>query len=228
MDGVHDLGGRHGFGAIDPEVDEPVFHADWERSILTMFPALAVAGALNIDSYRGAMEKMAPAEYLSSTYYEHWMHALIDHGVAAGIFDPEDLERRTQHYLDHPGEAAPKAAKPELVETIKQLIPGGMSFARETDRPAAFAVGDRVRVRAEPSAMSHTRRAGYVRGRVGEVVAAHGAYVYPDSNALGLGEDPHHLYTVRFTSKELWGDEPGAANATNHVDLWEPYLTPAP
>ncbi|QJY45715.1 nitrile hydratase subunit beta [Pseudonocardia broussonetiae] len=223
MDGVHDLGGRHGLGAIRPEADEPVFHADWERSVLVMFPAMAMAGAFNLDQFRAGMEQIPPAEYLSSTYYEHWMHSMIRHGVEAGIFDPEDLERRTQHYLEHPEEAAPKAAKPEMVETLRQLIPSGDDYRREVEAAPVFDVGDQVRVRPEVST-THTRRAGYVRGRVGDIVAAHGAYVYPDSNALGLGEDPHHLYTVRFDATELWGDEPGAANAVIHIDLWEPYL----
>lgn len=226
MDGVHDLGGRHGLGAINPEDDEPVFHYDWERSVLVMFPAMAMAGAFNLDQFRSGMEQIPPAEYLSATYYEHWMHAMIHYGTEAGIFDPDDLERRTQHYLDHPEEGAPKAAKPEMVETLRQLIPQGDEYRRETDREAKFAVGDTVRVRPDVST-THTRRAGYVRGRVGEIVARHGAYVYPDSNALGLGEDPHHLYTVKFSSKELWGDEPGAANSVVHIDLWEPYLTNA-
>lgn len=226
MDGVHDLGGRHGLGPIAPEQDEPVFHADWERSVLVMFPAMAMAGAFNLDEFRSGMEQIPPAEYLSATYYEHWLHSMILYGTRAGIFDPDDLERRTRHYLDHPGEAAPKAAKPELVETLRGLIPGGDEYRRQTDAEPAFAVGQTVRVRPEVST-THTRRAGYIRGRVGEVVAAHGAYVYPDSNALGLGEDPHHLYTVRFTASELWGDEPGAANSLVHIDLWQPYLIAA-
>jgi nitrile hydratase beta subunit len=224
MDGVHDLGGRHGFGSIDPESDEPVFHADWERSVLVMFPAMAMAGAFNLDQFRSGMEQIPPAEYLSATYYEHWLHSMIHYGTEAGIFDEDELDRRTRHYLDHPEEAAPKAEKPDLVETLRHLIPNGDEYRRESDRAARFSVGDTVRVRPDVST-THTRRAGYVRGHTGEVVASHGAYVYPDSNALGLGEDPHHLYTVKFSSKELWGNEPGSINSVVHIDLWEPYLT---
>lgn len=226
MDGVHDLGGRQGIGAINPEKDEPVFHADWERSVLTMFPALAVAGALNIDSFRSGMEQIPAAEYLTTTYYEHWMHSLTQHGIDAGIFDPQDLERRTQYYLEHPEEEVPEATKPDLVEVLQQLLPGGDSYQRDIDEAPQFAVGDTVRVRLDAST-THTRRAGYVRGRVGEIAAWHGAYVYPDSNARGLGEDPHHLYSVKFTSTELWGAEQAAANSVVYIDLWEPYLLAA-
>lgn len=226
MDGVHDLGGRQGLGAIRPEPDEPVFHSGWERSVLTMFPAMAMAGAFNLDQFRSGMEQIHAAEYLTSRYYEHWMHAMVHYGVQAGIFDPADLEARTQHYLEHPGEGAPKAAKPEQVEILQQLIASGDEYRREIDAPPVYAVGDSVRVRLDAST-THTRRAGYVRGHVGEVVAAHGAYVYPDANAVGEGENPQHLYTLRFTAAELWGDEPGSANTVVYIDLWEPYLTAA-
>lgn len=223
MDGMHDLGGRQGLGAINPEPDEPVFHAEWERSVLTMFPALAAAGALNIDMFRSGMEQIPPAEYLTGTYYEHWMYSLALHGINAGIFDPDDLEQRTQHYLAHPEETAPTDTAPELVEMLRQLLPGGDNYQREIYQAAQFSVADTIRVRLDAST-THTRRASYVRGRVGEIAAWHGAYVYPDSNARGLGEEPHHLYSVKFTSHELWGEGQGAANTLVYVDLWEPYL----
>ncbi|MEU6697779.1 nitrile hydratase subunit beta [Pseudonocardia sp. NPDC046786] len=224
MDGIHDLGGRHGLGAIDPERDEPVFHSAWERSVLVMFPALAMAGAFNLDQFRSGMEQIPPVSYLSSTYYEHWLHSMIHHGTKAGIFDPDDLEQRARHYLEHPEDTAPKASKPDMVEALRTLVATGDDYRRQTGAAPMFAIGDPVRVRPEAST-THTRRAGYVRGRVGEIVGAHGGYVYPDSNALGAGEDPHHLYTVRFTAQELWGDESGSANSVVHIDLWEPYLT---
>lgn len=227
MDGVHDLGGRHGIGAVRPEPDEPVFHSAWERSVLAMFPAMAMAEAFNLDMFRYGMEQIPAAEYLSTRYYEHWMHSLIHYGVQAGIFDPDDLEARTKHYLEHPDEGAPKAAKPEQVEILRGLIAeGGDDCKREIDTPPAYAVGDTVRVRPGAST-THTRRAGYVRGHVGEIAAAHGSYIYPDSHSKGEGEDPQHLYSVKFTASELWGDEPGCANSVVYIDLWEPYLMSA-
>jgi nitrile hydratase beta subunit len=224
MDGVHDLGGKQGHGPVVHPEDEPVFGSEWEKRVLPMFPAMAMAGAFNLDEFRSGMEQIPAAEYLTSRYYEHWMHSMVLHGTKAGIFDPDELERRTQHFLAHPEEEAPKAEKPELVEALKQLIPNGDDYRREVDVEPRFQVGDTVRVKPDAST-THTRRAGYVRGRIGEVTHSHGAYVYPDSNASGLGEDPQHLYTVRFTAEELWGSEPGAANTVVHIDLWEPYLT---
>ena len=224
MDGIHDLGGRQGHGPVVHPEDEPVFGSEWERRILPMFPAMALAGAFTLDGFRYGMEQIPAAEYLTSRYYEHWMHSMVHHGVNAGIFDADELDRRTQHYLAHPEEQAPRASKPELTETLKQLIPNGMDPRRESDAEPRFKVGDSVRVKADAST-THTRRAGYVRGHVGEVTAAHGTYVYPDTNAVGLGENPEHLYTVKFTAEELWGPDAGSTNTVVHVDLWEPYLT---
>ncbi|MCP2238238.1 nitrile hydratase subunit beta [Prauserella halophila] len=226
MDGVHDLGGRQGIGAVRPEPDEPVFHSDWERSVLTMFPAMAMAGAFNLDQFRAAMERIPAAEYLATRYFEHWIHSMTEHGVRAGIFDPQDLERRTRYYQQNPQEAPPKKAKPEQVDALRQMISNGDEYRREVEAPPIFEVGDQVRVKPGAST-THTRRAGYVRGKAGEIVGVHGAYVFPDTNAIGGGDCPEHLYTVRFTGAELWGDEPNAANTIVHIDQWEPYLTTA-
>jgi nitrile hydratase len=97
---------------------------------------------------------------------------------------------------------------------------------RESDKPAQFAVGDRVTVSAD-SPIGHTRRARYVRGRTGEITAAHGTFIYPDSAGNGNGDAPEHLYTLRFSASELWGEETADPNASVYFDAWEPYLTRA-
>ena len=76
MNGAHDLGGMHGFGPINPEPDEPVFHAEWERRAFAITLAMGAYGAWNLDMSRHARERMDPAEYLGSSYYEHWLHGL--------------------------------------------------------------------------------------------------------------------------------------------------------
>ena len=86
----------------------------------------------------------------------------------------------------------------------------------------AFKSGDAVRaLNLNPT--GHTRLPRYARGRTGVIDRHHGAHVFPDTNAHSLGEDPRHLYSVRFSARELWGE---AANPTDSVylDLWEPYL----
>jgi nitrile hydratase len=96
---------------------------------------------------------------------------------------------------------------------------------RQATRPARFARGDRVRAEnIHPP--GHTRLPRYVRGRVGTILSVHGANVFPDSRAHGLGEHPQWLYTVCFTGRELWGAE-ADPSVTVSVDAFEPYLAPA-
>ena len=76
MNGVHDLGGMHGMGPIHPEPNEPVFHSEWERRVFGVMMATFGGGHYNVDQFRHAIERMQPAEYLSSSYYEHWLHAV--------------------------------------------------------------------------------------------------------------------------------------------------------
>jgi nitrile hydratase len=96
---------------------------------------------------------------------------------------------------------------------------------RESDRPARFAVGDRVRIK-DDSPFGHTRRARYIRGRTGEITAAHGTFIYPDSAGNGQGDDPQHVYTVVFRATDLWGEH-ADPNSTVTFDVWEPYLDQA-
>ncbi len=95
MDGVHDLGGMHGFGAIAREVDEPVFHADWERRVfaLDLLVEAFVEGA-NIDAFRHAIERLDPVTYLGVSYYEKWAHALEKLLVEAGVVTLEEIAER--------------------------------------------------------------------------------------------------------------------------------------
>ena len=76
MDGVHDLGGMQGFGAVERERNEPVFHAPWEAAVVAMMRAGGARGLYNIDEFRHAIERMKPAEYLSATYYEKWLDGI--------------------------------------------------------------------------------------------------------------------------------------------------------
>ena len=225
MDGVHDLGGTQGLGAVALEEDEPVFHADWEKSLFAMFPAMFLKGYFNLDEFRYGIEQMHPAEYLLSRYYEHWLHTYEMYGVRKGVVDADELEKRTQYYLDNPDAEVPTANDPEMVATFKSVYASGASARREGSSPK-YAVGDRVRVTTD-SPPGHTRKAGYVRGKTGVIGILHGAFIFPDSAAMGNGEDPQNVYTVRFTAEELWGSESADPNSTVTIDLWEPHLEKA-
>ena len=194
MSAVHDLGGRVGLGRIEREAREPVFHARWEKRVMGMVYSVRRAGWLNIDAFRHGIERMDPARYLAASYYERWLASL-------------------ERTLPEVGALVPGAAPPP---------PAPYGFAREVSAPARFALDSRVRVRAR-SPVGHTRLPGYVSGKCGTVVSVRGGYVFPDTNAHGRGEQPQHLYSVRFTARELWGEgeEPRTSVC---VDLFEPYL----
>ena len=95
MDGIHDLGGMHGFGAIPREADEPVFHAEWERRVfaLDLLVEAFVEGA-NLDAFRHAIERLDPATYLTVSYYEKWAFALEALLVDAGVVTPDEIAAR--------------------------------------------------------------------------------------------------------------------------------------
>jgi nitrile hydratase subunit beta len=218
MNGVHDMGGMDGFGKVEAEPNEPVFHAAWEGRVMAMMRAMGFARAWNIDMSRASREELRPDVYLSSSYYRKWAlgmeQLLLDRGLA-------DRDELAAGRALRPGKPLPRKLTPDLVE--RTLTRG--SFARETSAAARFKPGDRVRMKnIHPS--THTRLPRYVRGRVGVVELLHGTHVFPDSAVLDRGDDPQWLYTVRFGARELWGDD-ADPTVTVSIDAFEPYLEPA-
>lgn len=218
MDGIHDLGGMDGFGPVEAEPDEPVFHASWEERTFAMTRATMLLGAWTIDSVRDAGERIPPATYLNISYYERWLANLVSNVVAHGFVGEDELA--VGHAL-RPGALAPRSI-------TEESLSGAMTrplFTRDTDRPARFHPGDWVRARnIHPT--THTRLPGYIRGHLGVVELVHGCHVFPDALLLGQGEDPQWLYTARFSGTELWGEEGDLALSVS-VDVFEPYLEPA-
>lgn len=223
MNGVFDLGGTDGLGPVVTQEDEPVFRAEWEKPAFAMFASCFRAGLFGVDEFRHGIEKMDPAEYLLSNYYEHWVHTVEYYAERQGLIDPAELEERTRFYRENPDAALPQRADPELLAFVDAAVQHGAPAGRESDKVAQFKVGDRVTVKAD-SPVGHTRRARYVRGHTGEITGAHGTYIYPDSAGNGRGDAPEHLYTVRFTAAELWGPETADAHGVTYFDVWEPYL----
>jgi nitrile hydratase len=220
MNGIHDLGGMHGFGEVERESGPPGLER-WEAAVIAIDDALARTGIQTIDEFRYAIETMDPQDYLDSTYFEHWLDGDVRNLIEKGVITREELEERERWFAANPG--APDApATPAPPFQRRKVPPEG--YRREVDRQPRFAAGDPVRTRVI-APKGHTRLARYVRGKCGTVFAHHGAHVYPDSNAMGRGEDPQHLYTVRFEAAELWGDDAGPREAV-FIDLWEPYLQP--
>lgn len=226
MNGVHDLGGTDGMGPVVVPENEPVFRAEWEKAAFALFATNFRAGLFGVDAFRFGIEQMPPAEYLTSPYYEHWLHTAEHYAVAAGVIDEAELDAKTQYYLENPDAPLPQRSDPELLEFVDLAVKHGAPARRESDKTPAFAVGDRVTVVAD-SPKGHTRKARYVRGRTGVVEMAHGTFIYPDSAGNGGGDAPEHVYTVKFTNAELWGANYAESNGVVYFDVWEPYIVPA-
>lgn len=220
MNGAHDMGGVHGFGAVMPEPDEPVFHDDWERRVLALTLAMGATGEWTLDAARFARENRPPAEYLSKSYYQIWLAGLQQLLVERELVAPGELAAGRSL---RPAKAVERTL---AARDTTGLLKRGGPTNRDAPRPARFKVGDQVRAK-NIHPVTHTRLPRYVRGHTGTITRVHGCHVFPDSNAHGHGEDPRWLYTVSFQGRELWG---AAADptVTVSVDAFEPYLEPAP
>ena len=218
MDGVHDMGGMHGFGKVEPEPNEPVFHAPWEGRTYAINRALGFTGIWTIDETRAGIERLPPQVYLGSSYYRKWELRLENLLVEKGLADADELA--AGHAL-RPGKALKRTMKPA---DVPNALSRG-SFARPAQGPARFKAGDKVRTKnIHPT--THTRLPRYARGKVGVIEANRGCHVYPDTVAIGQGENPQWVYTVLFDGRELWGDacEPSLKVS---IEAFEPYLEKA-
>ena len=216
MDGVHDMGGMDGFGPIPIEQDEPVFHAPWEGRVWAMNMALGALGKWNIDAGRNIMERMDPVRYLSSSYYQRWLYRTEDILVERGMVGREEIETPPdQRSLE-------KLADPMSHEDIVARQRAGKSARLDEDVPALFKAGDQVRARNIHS-KGHIRLPRYARGRTGVIDRDYGVFIFPDTHAVYAGNKPQHLYSVRFTARELWGEEASARDKV-YLDMWDDYL----
>lgn len=217
MKGGHDLGGQLEMGPINPEPEsqEPVFHADWERRVFALTLATGMLGKWNIDESRHARERQAPLAYIQNSYYENWLEGLEKLLLEKGLVDTEELvlaaniSSQTKESLSVPN--------PNLATKI---LASGAPSTMETDSEALFCIGDSVLVKTSDTA-GHTRAPKYTQGVIGTVAARLGCHSFPDSNAQGIHEG-RHLYRVIFSGSDLWGSH--SVDTEVLVDLWEPYL----
>jgi len=214
VDGIHDMGGMHGFGPVPYVANDTPYHEDWEPRVFGMSSAVTKPTWAGLDYSRHALERVPPDVYLSSSYYERWLYALIMRQVEAGqLTMAEVASGRAQPSSSVRDDAmAPEAVDPYRFSPFRQAV----------DARPRFAVGDRV-VTGDPQTTRHTRLPRYARNKHGEVHLHHGAHVLPDSNAHGEGECHTHLYTVKFTAHTLWGAESSPIDHT-YVDIWECHL----
>jgi nitrile hydratase len=204
MDGMHDLGGKQGFGRVRHSRKAEVFHADWEKRSNALVAFAVKQGWLNMDEYRHAIERMEPRHYLAAGYYERQFTGLVTLLVEKGVVSREELERIAGAAIPLSLPSAP--GRPN--------VPGR----------ARFKAGDRVRVR-EDFVPGHIRMPAYIRGKTGTVVAESPAYPFPDAHAHGVRAEDEPTYDVAFRSEDLWPQ--GADAALVHVGVFQSYLLPA-
>ncbi len=220
MNGVHDMGGLECFGPINPDPNEPLFHAEWERRVLAMTVCMGASGEWNLDQGRFTRESLPPVDYLSIGYYRIWLTALERLLILRGLVSPEEMQ--SGQLID-----AAKPVKRVLVANeLDKTLRAGAPVDRPATQTAAFAIGDVVQIKNQ-NKPGHTRLPAYIRGHVGIVHKVHGCHVFADDNAKGAGENPQWLYNIKFHASDLWGESRAQA-ASVHVDCWEPHLSRHP
>ena len=220
MNGAQDLGGMMGFGPVEAEKNEPIFHADWEKRALGISLCSSALGEWNIDISRHARETLHPADYLSSSYYEIWTKGLVKLLASSGLVSADELTAGRKL-------TAPKATKRPALRAadVPARLAAGGPCDRPLDRAPLFGAGDRVKTR-NINPTGHTRLPRYARGKTGVIERRQGSFVFPDTNAHRQGEDPQWVYAVVFTGAELWGADADPTLSVA-IDCWESYLESA-
>ena len=201
MDGMHDLGGKQGFGPVRFTRDAAPFHTAWDVRANSLYIFAVRRGIFNMDEYRHAIERMDPRHYLAASYYERSLTSLATLLVEKGVVTREELEERA-------GGRFPLAAPSK---------PGRTNVAQRE----RFAPGDRVRVR-DDFVPGHVRMPAYIRGKTGVVVGESPAYPFPDAHAHGVTAEDEPTYDVRFRAEDLWPSS--AEPALVHVGVFQSYL----
>ena len=211
-----DLGGEDGHGSVVPESEEVLYHAPWEPRVLALTLAMSATGTWNIDMGRSARETLP--DYDRLTYYAIWLKGLEKLVVENGLAQEDEIAAGRMLHPPRPVQRVLNALD------VPAALARGAPTARNPMSKARFALGERVGTVSGEIAQ-HTRLPRYARGKIGVIERIHGAHVFADAHARGLGEQPQWLYTVAFDGRELWGDDatPGLIVS---IDAWEPYLEP--
>lgn len=211
------MGGVPGYGRVEPESDEPVFHSEWEGRIFGL--VTSVRGGLS----RPRLESLDPDEYLSG-YYQRWMLGFERGLMARGALHAEELDAKTEYFRQHPDARPTRRIDPALTARVRAGMYRQRDVRRQPAQAPAFDVGDPVRARRIEHG-GHTRSPKYVQGKRGAIHAVYAAYDLPDDNPHDEVAPAQHLYSVRFEGPELWGASAEAGTAV-HIDMWESYLEP--
>lgn len=226
MNGIHDMGGLHGFGPVEIDPDEPVFKTEWGSRVFCMTQVIDGLGVWNLDEHRHEIELMPPEDYLTHTYYGRWLFAMERILDRRNIVRREEVNQRVAEIAADKREFTrvdPAARNWPLAENDK--VRWG-AWRKEESVTPVYTEGQWVRVRnIHPP--GHTRVTSYTRGKVGEVFRVNAqAWVFPDTRAHYRGENLQAVYTVRFGAQTLWGEDHAEPNLYVYIDLSENHLEP--
>lgn len=216
MNGIHDMGGMQDMGPIEHEPAEPVFHAAWEGRLYGINSSLRASGKWNLDAWRYQIELLAPVDYLRLSYYERWLRINEQLLVKHGLVTQEELA------TGMPDLNSTKAVPALSAGSAAHRLGRGIPSSYDPKLPPRFQVGERVRAR-NTNPIGHTRLPRYARGKTGSVDRDHGVYTFPDTNAHYEGEHRQHVYSVRFSARELWGEQASTRDSV-YLDMWDEYL----
>jgi nitrile hydratase len=219
MNSVHDMGGMHGMGPVQPEKNEPVFHARWEARVFALNRAVGAWGKWNIDASRHQKERIPAAEYLRMSYYEKFLVGMTELLIKSGLVSAAEVQS------GKPARGSKKMSPALTADKVPALVAKGVPASRNAPSASKFRVGQRIRT-SNINPEGHTRLPRYARGKFGTIERDHGVFVFPDTNAHFGGENPQHVYSVRFDARELWGPQVSPQDAV-YVNLWDDHLEPA-
>ena len=217
-DGVHDMGGMDGFGAVVTPGSERVSEDPWELRVFALSTLVGIEG-LGSGSGRAIREEMEPAHYLGAGYYERWLWSTEQRVLRRGTVTDAELDAWVVRL--RAGERMPVGRDAD--RTRRSLAATEQSSPLAPAGSTRFVGGDAVRVkRLRPA--GHTRCPRYVRGAVGHIEAVRGLDALPDIGPYEGPDEP--VYAVAFPSEGLFG--PSSETAwTVCLDLFESYLEPA-
>ena len=139
MDGAQDMGGVEGFGPVDVEPDEPVFHAEWERRAFALTLAMGRPGGWNIDMSRFARENRPHEDYLGKSYYQIWLAGLERLMVERGLVSPDEISQG--HPLTPPKQNLTTLSAAD----VKAMLHRGGPTVRDPAGPDEEALGTATR-----------------------------------------------------------------------------------
>jgi nitrile hydratase subunit beta len=216
MNGIHDMGGMQDMGLIRHEGDEAVFHEPWEGRVYAIDRALRALGKWNLDASRYETELLPAADYLQMSYYARQFRRISSMAVKYGLITQAELEN------GKPEPGSPKATPALTAAMSSRFLNRGVPSSNESSLRPLFKAGQRVRAR-NINPVGHTRLPRYARGKVGFVERDHGVYDFPDTVAHFQGAKRQHVYSVRFSARELWGNAASPRDSI-HIDMWDDYL----